>query len=197
MTVIQPATRSSKCCPWATCFLPAGSALQSVGLALMVGGMLALGATTAPAVFGSLPRDQAAPLMAHIFIRYDLVLSLALGAVILGEMLRYLSREVSARSRLNWVRYALLILLSVGTYYSTDVLNPQIARLNQCGAHRDLQTKTGQQFDALHKRSEQVYKLDMMLALLLLVLTPFVRPTSKTESGHEAPSCCPTTVQEA
>ncbi len=196
MTVIQPATPKANCCPWAKYLWPVGTALQSVGLALMLGGMFALGAITAPAVFHGISREQAAPLMAHIFIRYDLVLSLAVSAVILGEMLRYLSHSVSGRSRLNWVRYLLLILLSGGIYCATDVLNPQIARMNQCGAHRNLQTKTGQHFDALHKSAEQVYKLNLIFAFLLLALTPFVQPRTQSGSDPESPSCCPSAVVE-
>lgn len=182
---------ASKCCPWADCFLPTGSALQSLGLALMVGGMLALGAFTAPAVFGGLPRDMAAPVMATIFIRYDIVLMVALGLVVLGEWLRWVSHTLPVKSRLNGLRYVLLGGLALGLIYSTQVINPQIEKLNRAGVQRSLFTAEGKHFEALHKRSESIYKLELIIALLLILLTPFVRPLSGRATAGQTPASCP------
>ncbi|MBY0403059.1 MAG: DUF4149 domain-containing protein [Cyanobacteria bacterium] len=66
-----------------------GTALLMMGLALMVGGMLALGAFTAPTLFKMLPRPEAGAVMATIFHRYDSVLMVALVLVLLGEGLRF------------------------------------------------------------------------------------------------------------
>lgn len=183
---------SAKCCPLVAWCLPVGTSLQLLGLALMVGGMLALGAFTAPAVFGGLPREMAAPVMATIFTRYDMALVVALVLVLIGEGLRWRSQALLVKSRLNGLRAILLVGLTGALLYSTQIINPQIEHLNRSGVHRNLQTPEGQRFEGLHKRSESFYKLEMLAALLLLLLTPFVRPVGHGEVGKASatPDCC-------
>jgi hypothetical protein len=185
---------SSKNCPWTAMCLPVGTAMHSLGLALMVGGMLALGAFTAPVVFDNLPRDLAAPVMARIFTRYDVVLSVALSLVIFGEWLRWVSHALWVKTWLNGLRYVLLVCLTLGLVYSTEVINPQIQKLKHAGVHRNLLTPAGQQFEALHKRSESLYKLDLLAALLLILLTPFVR--ARPGHGDAVQASC-STVEHA
>jgi hypothetical protein len=156
-----------------TSLFPLGTGLQMLGLSLMAGGMLALGAFTAPVVFHQFPRDMAAPAMALIFRRYDVVLLVALGLVIVGELLRRLTWTVQVRSKLLWTRMALLVVLSVCMLYSTLVVNAKIAEMNKAGWHRNLETAKGREFDSMHKRSESLYKLELMLVVLLILLTPF------------------------
>lgn len=159
-----------------------GSALQSLGLALMTGGVLALGAITAPLVFGNLPRMEAAPIMAMIFRRYDGVLLLALGFTLLGEVLRVASRYQVWRPRLAFVRGLLLLGLTGMLLYSTTSLNPQIERLNRVGVQRNLQTVEGRRFEQLHRQSETFYKLSLLCAVLLILLTPFAsKPLGRME----------------
>jgi hypothetical protein len=177
---------SAKCCPLAGLFFPVGTALQSLGLAVMIGGMLALGAFTAPAVFGGLPREMAAPVMARIFSRFDDVVLAAMITAQLGEFLRWLSRTVSMKSRLNILRLGLLGLLTVSVIYSTQMLNPNIEKMNMAGVHRHQSTAASARFDDLHKLSEKLYKLELLTAVLLLVLIPFVRTTG---AGAKAEAC--------
>jgi hypothetical protein len=167
---------SYKSCPVAHWFLSFGSACQTLGLALMVGGMLALGAFTAPIVFAGLSKELAATLMARIFTRFDSVLLIALALTLLGEVLRVSAGVLPVKSKLNGFRWLLLILLTTGLLFSTQSLNPQIARLNRAGVHRGSETPAGREFDGLHRHSETVYKLELMAALLLLLVNPFLKP---------------------
>lgn len=176
-----------RCCRLPAWAFPAGSALQTLGLALMVGGMLALGAFTAPVVFHQLPRPMAAPVMATIFTRYDIVVLVALGMTIMGEVLRKASCLVPCRSRLSITRKVMLGLLTLSVLYSTTCINPRIEQMNLAGLHRDA-SEAGQQFDKLHKRSEQLYKLELLLAVLLLLLTPFQIPGGALTAG--GPGAC-------
>ena len=146
-----------------------------LGLALMAGGMLALGAITAPVVFGHFPRADAAPVMALIFRRYDMVLVAALILVWLGELLRLASKLVQGRSILNRLRYGLLIMLSGAMLYSTQVLNADIERMNKAGIHRSYTTVEGLRFERTHKLSESLYKAELLLVVLLILLTPFTQ----------------------
>jgi hypothetical protein len=171
----QQASQSVKCdgIQWAG--FPAGTALQNIGLAVMAGGMLALGAFTAPTVFHALPREEAAPLMARIFTRFDGVLQMALGLTLLGELLRRAAGPATWTQGL-WakLRLAALALLTVSLLYATVVVNPQIADMNRAGVRRALNTAQGQQFERTHRLSESLYKLDLLLVFLLLILTPFL-----------------------
>lgn len=181
-------------CPLTHTFLPLGSSLQNTGLALMVGGMLALGAFSAPAVFGHFPRHEAGLVMAQIFRRYDIVLLVALGLVWVGEWLRRCSRQVAIKTPVALVRYLLLAALSVSLLYATQVVNARIEQMNQAGLHRDFLTPQGREFEQTHKLSESLYKADMLMALFLVLLTPFVtrKPNPSTSSDNaESTSCCP------
>lgn len=175
---------NAKCCPLAAQLLPWGTGLQSLGLALMAGGMLALGAFTAPVVFGQFPKVAAAPVMAIIFRRYDIVLQIALALVLLGEWFRFGSRRIALRGVLPVLRWIILAALTASLIYSTQVVNPQIERMNRAGMHRDFLSQSGQRFEATHRVSESLYKLDLLLVILLILMTPFVTaPTVKNEAG--------------
>jgi hypothetical protein len=171
----------SKCGP--VCF-SVGMGLHTLGLALMAGGMLALGAVAAPLVFKSLPREAAAPLMASIFRHYDLVLLGALGLTLLGEMLRIASRQMLWHPKVAMVRGLILLSLTGMLLYSTTGVNPQIAALNRAGVHRNLQTEEGRHFERLHKLSEKLYKLSLLCSVCLILLTPFAGKPIRGVEAH-------------
>lgn len=161
---------TAKCGPT---WLSLGTGLQMLGLALMAGGMLALGAFTAPVVFGHLPRESAAPIMALIFRRYDTILLIALLLTLVGEALRLFSRQLIWHPKMGVVRGFLLVALTGMLLYSTTTINPQIEQMNRAGVHRNLMIAEGQQFEKKHKLSESLYKLELLCAVLLILLTPF------------------------
>lgn len=175
---------NTKGCPLSHCFHPWGSGLQSLGFALMAGGMLALGAFTAPVVFGQLPRTEAGPIMGVIFRRYDIVLQVALGLALLGECLRLVSRQVRMNGPLPLLRWLLLAGLTVSLLYSTLFVNADIERMNRAGMRRDITTVEGRKFEASHKLSEGLYKADLLVVFLLILITPFcdAKPTSTQPS---------------
>jgi hypothetical protein len=154
----------------------AGTALLMVGLALMVGGMLALGAFTAPTLFKMLPRSEAGAVMATIFHRYDSVLMVALVLVLLGEGLRFLGSASLQKEWLQKTRWILLLALVGMAGYTIFSLTPTILEMQQTGF-----TPTGihhspavaQAFNEAHHLSESLYKLELLAALLLILLTPF------------------------
>jgi hypothetical protein len=153
--------------------LALGSGLQSLGFALMAGGMLALGAFTAPVVFGEFSRAEAGPVMAIIFRRFDRVLQGALLLSLLGEALRISAMQVQRDGKLPLLRWLLLGGLTLSLLYTTVFVNADIERLNRAGAHRDLSTATGRQFEKQHQLSEGLYKANLFIVILLILLTPF------------------------
>jgi hypothetical protein len=168
--------------------------MQMLGFSLMAGGMLALGAFTAPVVFSHFPRQEAGPVMALIFRRYDVVLLVALGLVLIGEALRWASKQFAFKSWLAWLRAVLLAGLTAGLLYSTLSVNASIEQMNKAGWHRGYTTAQGRQFEAAHKLSESLYKLELLMVVLLILITPFaggVRPNvlqSTGSSEHELDS---------
>lgn len=166
-------SQASSCCPLRHGFLPVGTGVQSLGFALMAGGMLALGAFTAPVVFGQFSRAEAGPAMAIIFRRYDIVLQVALGLALLGEWFRFASRQIAMKGFVPLLRWGLLAGLTVSLLYSTLVVNAEIEQMNRAGLKRDFTTVAGRQFESRHKLSEGLYKADLLLVVLLILLTPF------------------------
>lgn len=148
-----------------------GTTLFVFGLALAIGGMLALGAFTAPLVFKSLPRDEAGILMGQIFQRYDKVLLVALALCAIGEVLRWAGGigQMGLREAVFGIFAGLML-------YSTLSLTPQIQTYQTQKATPGFQgwdSAAGQHFDKIHKQAESLYKLELLLAVLLIVLTPY------------------------
>jgi hypothetical protein len=155
-----------------------GTALQALGLSLMIGGLLALGAFTAPVLFKQFARPEAGTAMALIFRRYDVVLLAGAVLVMLGELLRlwFSGRsfgETLAGGWLQGFRMGALVALLVCIFYGTLHVNPRLETLQKAGVYGH-GAQAVQEFQALHKRSEQVAKFQLSLAVVLLVLTPFL-----------------------
>jgi hypothetical protein len=164
---------NTRCFSLSSRLLPLGSGLQNLGFALMAGGMLALGAFTAPVVFGEFSRAEAGPVMAIIFRRFDRVLQGALLFTLLGEALRVGSQQTQRHGWLPLLRWLLLGGLMLSLLYATVFVNADIERMNRAGRHRDLTTATGRQFEKQHKLSEGIYKANLLIVILLILLTPF------------------------
>ncbi len=154
-------------------YASSGTALQTLGLALMVGGMLAIGAFCAPVIFKQFPRHEAGAALTIVFRRYDMLLLIALGLVLAGEVGRYLSGVFVSLHWSNLLRYGLIVLLSGLMIYSTQFVNKEIERMQHAGIAPNA-TPEGIAFSKTHQLSEKIYKAEMLLATLLLLLTPFV-----------------------
>lgn len=152
---------------------PTGTALLMMGLALMIGGMLALGAFTAPVLFRAMPRPEAGEAMTLIFRRYDSVLLVGLGLVVLGEVLRLLSAGLPTLTPVIGIRFGVMALLVGMMLYSILTVNPQIEAMQKAGVTHGA-TEEGKRFSETHQMSEKLYKIELAVAVVLLILTPFV-----------------------
>ena len=153
--------------------LPLGTGLQGLGLALIVGGMLAIGAFAAPAIFKQFARAEAGAALTMVFRRYDVVLLISLGLVLVGEALRIVFGSFSLTAPVSIARYVIFAVTAGMMIYSTQVVNADIERMQQAGIHPGA-TGEGLRFARTHKLSESLYKWEMMGAALLILLTPFV-----------------------
>lgn len=134
-----------------------------------------MGAFVAPTAFGSLPHPEAAALMGALFHRYDRVLLVALGLLWFGEILQWGRSRLCFISRrpLSLLRALLLLGLTAGLLTAILGVNPAIERMQRAGLQRTSSTAEGRRFDRTHRLSENLYKADLLLAALLLLLTPF------------------------
>jgi hypothetical protein len=158
-----------------------GLAMQNIALAVMGGGIVALGAIAAPLLFKTLPRFVAGPLMGEIFNRFD---GLLLGALLLlwcGEILVIYARQRFGQNvdccrrwlTLYTVRLGLLLLLTGMVLSATQVVDPRIQQMQKLGLHRGEATVQSHQFDEIHHRSENLHKGSLLIVLSLLALSPF------------------------
>lgn len=151
--------------------------LQLIAYALVLGGMLALGAFTAPVLFQQFPRPEAGAAMTVIFRRYDLVLSIALVMLLIGEALRWGAIGSPVWTNGFAVARFVLVLGLAGTLVAgTQVFGPKLELLQKDPALHQDSVKMAE-FQSLHKQSEGVYKVALILALLLLI-------GSACESAH-------------
>jgi uncharacterized membrane protein len=147
-------------------WLKLGTGIQYLGLALMIGGLLALGAFTAPVLFKQFDRDAAGQAMTLIFRRYDWVLLAGMGMVMLGEALRFINLPFMGYP-LQYGRVACVTLLAVLIGLSVFGTNAQLTRLY---ANQQQHTPA---FHQAHKQSESLAKSQLMVAVVLNVLIAF------------------------
>jgi hypothetical protein len=157
-------------------FYPLGTALQLLGLAMLIGGLLALGAFTAPVLFKQFARPEAGQAMTVIFRRYDAVVLLAGLLVFVGEALRILAvgRLLTVGLWLPLFRLIVLLVLVALTVFTTQSLNPKLQAMQEAEAYTAGRHTGSHSFQQLHKQSEQLSKLQLLLSVVVLGLTPFI-----------------------
>jgi uncharacterized membrane protein len=129
--------------------------LYTFGLAIWIGGALALGALTAPKLFGTLPREQAGAIFGPILRRFSRVRLAATVLVILGAGVRYLKWETHAATPWITLRWIAIAFLTVTVLYEIAMLEPAMERRDE-------------HFPALHRRSEMLMKASLIAALVAL-----------------------------
>lgn len=169
----------------------AAGSVGALAAGVIAGGMLALGACAAPAVFRLAPAPYSGHAMGEAFTRFDRI---AIGAacVALGaEVVRtYLAR--GSRPRLGArIRRLTAIALAACTALLGLSISPAIVALHLDGAQRG-QGEAGQKLEALHKRAETVGKLEVALGFALVGLHLFtVRRAADDEEEDDAPAPLP------
>lgn len=147
----------------------AAAICASLAAGVVVGGMVALGACAAPAVFGMVPLPLAGDAMGTAFARFD---KIAIGgaAVIMGaELLRtFVGRRVRPTLLTRGRRLAGLVLAGLISLMALS-LTPTINQLHRAGATRG-QGEDGQKLDDVHHRASLIGKLEALLALALIGL---------------------------
>jgi hypothetical protein len=150
------------------------AALGTLAAAVWLGGLLALGAFVAPAVFSRVPLPWSADAMTVVFRRFDLV-AMACAAVLLAcEAARVAVRVRFTRA--DQARTLLLLLAAAAAVYEGSKVSPRIAELHAAGAVRGV-GPAGAALSALHDTAELLGKAQLGLLVIAVVLFA-IRPDS-------------------
>jgi hypothetical protein len=145
-----------------------GAAIASgLAVALWLGGLVALGAVTAPIVFAVAPMPQSADAMTLVFRRFDLIAMTCAAVVLASEAARVIAR-VPFR-RLDHARAAVGVLAAIVTTYEGMNVSPRIADLHIAGAVRGVGV-AGVELSRLHDTAELCGKTAVLLLAGLVIL---------------------------
>lgn len=172
---------------WIHAVLHAISGIQLLALGLAGGGIIALGAFAAPTFFSVMDRRPAGQAMTGMFKKFDRYLMVLAWTLLLTELpyayMVWAARFKSFVDPPRWVEFmglpeeikTILILGFVGvSFVNLYVVNRQMAQLEPRILHDGkLDKAMYKDFQALHKRSEMLAKIQAVLALGALFVSPF------------------------
>jgi len=143
-----------------------------VGLAVLIGGGIVLGAAAAPAVFRSIrARGEAANVFAAVLARYDGMALLALVLVVLTTILKAGAFEEDPRDGRILARWVVLALMSGAVLYGVAWAGP-VARTirRETPGFDDLPEDDlrRREFRAMHRRASTAFSLVVVLGLVAL-----------------------------
>lgn len=129
--------------------------LYTAGLAIWIGGAITLGAFVAPALFRSMPREQAGAIFGPLLRRFAKLRLIAAIMVIAGAGVKYTVWETHAASPWIAIRWTAIAFLALTVVYEVFVLYPAVEA-------------RGPSFDRLHRRSEVLMKASTIAAFVAL-----------------------------
>jgi hypothetical protein len=156
------------------------SSLAIAAIAVWLGGLLALGAIAAPAVFSIVPAPWSADAMTVVFVRFDRVAMSSAGVVLVVEAVRARMPEVVGR--LDIARVTTAVLASALAILEGVWLSPKIVHLHRAGAIRGL-GELGLELESTHHLAELCGKVQAALLLGLLAMHVFTAARPKVGSS--------------
>lgn len=134
---------------------------HTLALGLWVGGIVAVGALTAPAVFGvASSRPEAGRIMASVFRRFDAVIMGCIAVLVATSVLM-----IAWFGRMSpWyaIEYVAIGMMSSSAIYSCAVISPRIRRLRSSGQTGELR------FKHLHRASVLSMQFNLACGMLAL-----------------------------
>jgi hypothetical protein len=147
------------------------SFVYHLGLAVWIGGTVALGALVAPALFRSLPRPQAGSIFGPVLRRFARVRIPALLAVIGAAAVKYVLWEGEGNAWIA-IRWASLAVMAATLLYEVAYLEPALERQRSRFLPEDSeQDPARKSFAMLHLRAERLMKLSFSAALVALLIS--------------------------
>jgi uncharacterized membrane protein len=146
------------------------NALYHLGLALWIGGAVALGALVAPALFGALPRPQAGSIFGATLRRFARLRIAALAMILIGAAAKYLWWETHARTAWITIRWMAIAFLAFDLVYEIAFLERAMRGAASQAAQGE-QSPAGEpapRFAKLHRRAELLMKASLLAAMTAL-----------------------------
>lgn len=151
---------------------------------LYIGGLVALGACAAPAVFRLTPTPFSGDAMGAAFARFDQV-ALGASAVALGsEIARTWAAGLPGRTIPARLRRFCAIFMAFAAAYVGVGLTPRINELHRAGVRRD-ETPQGQVLEVIHRRAELTGKVGLFFAVSFVALGIFTLRTKRPEDDDD------------
>jgi len=144
-----------------------------LGLAVIIGGGLALGGAAAPAIFRTVrSRGEAGTIFGAVLARYDGVAVLSVIVVWATAFIRAVGFEIP--DLIHQLRWIALGLMGVATLYASAWSNPVARSIRQQTARFDelpLEHPMRREFSLLHARSTRAMSLAIVLGVIALFLS--------------------------
>jgi len=144
------------------------NAFYHLGLALWIGGAVALGALTAPVLFADLPRNQAGGIFGSILRRFARVRVLALALIVVGAGAKYVRWETHAATPWLVLRWLAIAFLGFSVVYEIVALERPMRTLQPLLAGDGGETPERARFNNLHRRAEALMKASLFAAFVAL-----------------------------
>jgi hypothetical protein len=144
--------------------------IYHLGLALWIGGAVALGALAAPQLFRALPRAQAGGIFGPMLRRFARLRVGALVATIAAAALKHALWE---RTPNIWmaIRWAALLFMAAAVLYEIAHLERALeSRRVLLTPEMDEEHPHRRDFNALHKRAEALLKASVLAAIVAMLL---------------------------
>jgi len=138
-----------------------------LGIAVWLGGLVALGAIAAPVVFSIVPYPSSADAMTAVFLRFDRVAMSCAAVVLAAEALQAGTRVPFAAP--DYVRTALSALAAALAVAEAKIFSPRIAALHGAGVVRGVES-AGLELAKLHDTAEWLGKAQLILLFSVLSL---------------------------
>jgi hypothetical protein len=145
--------------------------IYHLGLALWIGGAIALGALAAPQLFRALPRQQAGSIFGPTLRRFARLRVGALVATIVAAGVKYAVWERNANL---WIalRWAALLFMAAAVLYEIAHLERALeARRVHLTPEMGEDDPQRREFNTLHKRAEGLLKASVLAAVLAMLLS--------------------------
>jgi len=151
-------------------FYIATNTVYHLGLAVWIGGAIALGALTAPALFHTLPRPQAGAIFGPILRRFARLRLAALVGVVVAAAVKNLVWETHARNAWIALRWAALAFMAFAVLYEIVWLERAIeARRIELRPELPEDHPTRRAFAVLHGRAEGLMKASVGAAVVAMI----------------------------
>jgi Domain of unknown function (DUF4149) len=158
----------------------AAASVAVVAAGMWAGGMVALGACAAPAVFNLAPKPFSGNAMGAAFASFDRIALGAAAVTLAAEFARTWASGRRGVTRAARLRRFLTVLAAVAAGYLALVITPEINRLHLEGVERG-RGPEGERLEQIHQRAEALGKVEVFFGLAVIVLHVMTLPVKKPD----------------